>query len=82
MIQNREDVALLVEGEVDEIRRLHRDAPTAEQHGTAWSVDDIDGEKVLLECAVIDCPDCGERAYWARGIAACRHCETQHRLIG
>jgi hypothetical protein len=81
MIENREDVALLVEGEAQSVVRLHRDPP-AEYDNTAWSVVDRDGQKVLLECAVIQCPDCEERAYWTRGTVACRHCQTRQRLIG
>jgi hypothetical protein len=73
--------ALGVSGEVDEIRRLHRDPPT-ECEQTAWSVVEDGGEKVLLETAVVDCPDCEQRAYWASGVVACSHCQQRQRLIG
>ena len=76
-----EHVALAVDGHVDRIRRLQRDPPQ-QYDRTAWSVDDKDGETVLIETAVVSCPDCGERAYWAAGVAACSDCEQRHRLIG
>jgi len=78
MIENR---ALAVEGEVDDIRRLHRDPPQ-DYDMTAWSVQEMDGETVLIETAVIECPDCEQRAYWASGVVACSHCQQRQRLIG
>ena len=73
--------ALGVDGEVDEIHRLHRDPP-AEVDKTAWAVVERDGQTVLMETAVVDCPTCGERAYWKRGVAACSHCQERRRLVG
>jgi hypothetical protein len=74
--------ALPVDGKVDRIERLHQDPPVEWDGMTAWGTDDMQGEKVLIETAVIDCPECSERAYWARGVAACDHCEQRHTVIG
>lgn len=74
-------IALPVAGEVDEINRLHRDPP-AEFEGTAWAAVQQDGQTVLLETAIVDCPTCGERAYWKAGVAACDHCQERRRLVG
>ncbi|WP_436910309.1 hypothetical protein [Halosimplex marinum] len=76
-------LALPVDGTVDRVRRLRRDPPVKYDR-TAWGVDEIDGEMVLVETAVIDCPDpeCDGRAFWADGVAACGSCETRQRLIG
>lgn len=73
--------ALTIEGRVDRIERLHRDPPVTSER-TAWGVDRIDGELVLIESAVISCPDCGQKSLWARGVAACPHCQQSHRLVG
>jgi hypothetical protein len=81
MMMNNESTALGVQGVVDSIERLHRDPP-AEYDTTAWSVMQKDGEKVLIECAVVSCPACGERAYWKAGVAACSHCQERRRLVG
>lgn len=75
-------VALAVDGHVDRIRRLQRDPPK-EYDKTAWSVDGGEDETVLIETAIIQCPDCGkENAYWAAGVYACGNCENRQRLIG
>ena len=73
--------ALGVDGEVEAVHRLHRDPP-AEYDKTAWAVVDRDGQKTLIECAIVDCPTCGERAYWKAGVAACDYCQEKRRLIG
>jgi hypothetical protein len=74
--------ALAVDGKVDRIERLHQNPPVEWDGTTAWAADDMDGEKVLIETALIDCPECSERAYWARGIAACTNCQQRHTVIG
>jgi hypothetical protein len=73
--------ALGVSGEVDAVHRLHRDPP-AEYENTAWAVVDHDGAKKLIECAIVECPDCEQRAYWKAGVVACDHCKQRQRLIG
>jgi len=74
--------ALAVDGQVDRIERLHQNPPVEWDGTTAWAADDMDGEKVLIETAIIDCPECSEKAYWARGTAACTNCQQRHTLIG
>jgi len=74
--------ALPVDGSVDRIRRLYQDPPVEWDGTTAWGVDDIEGDTVLIETALIECPDCGAKAYWARGRVACSGCGTHRRLVG
>ena len=75
------DTALGVEDRVDSIEKLHTDPPAEWTH-TAWAIVEEDGKKVLRETAIIECPNCTERAYWARGFVACAHCDSRQRLIG
>lgn len=73
--------ALPVSGKVDRIERLHRDPP-AQWDRTAWAVVEEDGEKIMREHAVIECPNCSERAYWTKGFVGCSHCDTKQPLRG
>lgn len=77
----KEQVAVPVNGKVDRVRWLRRDPP-AEFDRTAWGIEEIDGDTVLVETALISCPDCGELAFWAAGYADCRECENRQRLVG
>ena len=73
--------ALCIEGCVDDIRRLHQNPPVEWDNRTAWSIH-TDGERhVLLESAVVACPDCDETAFWRNGHLRCHGCERK-RLIG
>ncbi len=73
--------ALQIDGTVDEIRRLQREPPS-QYDKTAWAIDDVDGVTLLIECAVIPCPSCGEAAFWNGGYVACADCRTRQRLVG
>lgn len=73
--------ALLVDGEVDRVRRLQRDPP-ATWARTAWGVHTEGGEKLLQEFARVECPNCGETGNWARGRFACSDCELVKRMVG
>lgn len=75
------NAAIAVDGQVDRIERLHADPPV-EWARTAWGVDEMDGDVVLVETAVIECPQCGGQAHWARGCVACGECDTRQKLIG
>lgn len=75
--------ALAIKDRVDRIERLHQDPPVRDwDEMTAWGMDHIDGDLVLVETAVIKCPSCDEDAFWARGRVACPDCETKQRLVG
>jgi len=74
--------AIPVDGTVDRVRRLKRDPPV-EWDRTAWGIETIeDGDTLLVEAVIVDCPDCGELAFWAGGFVDCRDCETRQRLVG
>lgn len=76
-----EHPALVVDGEVDRIVRLHRDPPVASDK-TAWATVRRHGDRILAEHAVVDCPDCGGRSFWKAGLVGCPNCEESKRLIG
>ena len=78
---NDESTALGVQGRIDTINRLQRDPPQ-QYDMTAWTAMKRDGETVLVECAVIECPTCEGRAYWKQGVAACNECQERRRLVG
>lgn len=72
----------IISERVDDVVRLHRDPPVMWDGQTVWLPIRDDGEVVLREYAHINCADCGERAYWAKGNLACDHCQTTRRLVG
>lgn len=73
--------ALAVNGRIDRIERLHSDPP-AEWERTSWAICERRGDTVLVETAIVSCPECGGEAFWAHGRVACGECETRQRLIG
>jgi len=74
-------IGMGMEGRVDRIERLHRDPPE-QWDRTAWGIDRIDGDTVLVEVALVACPECGSWACWRQGVMGCGNCETRKRMVG
>lgn len=74
-------LGLGVRGRVDGIDRLNCDPP-AEWDMTIWGVEHHGDQKILIEVAQINCPECQGTAYWRKGVMECEDCETKQRLIG
>jgi len=72
-----ENPVLIVPDRIDRVRRLEGDPPTTWDGTTAWAPVRRDSERVMQENAVVACPRCGERAYWAGERIACKHCQTR-----
>lgn len=75
------DIGLVTE-RVDRIERLHQNPPVEWDGRTVWGVADRDGDRVLIESAFVDCPDCDEPAHWARGRLVCVNCGSVKRMVG
>jgi len=76
------DKALVLDGKADHIKRLHQYPPVEWDGDTGWTCHLRDsGEKVLLESAQVDCPDCESQAFWRDGTLRCEECGVK-RLIG